>query len=64
MSAAAVHLQQPTIRQYTRQLRLPTVGGQYLKLAEGAAKQKHGHVAYLEALLYKGRSNNRPQAAA
>jgi len=50
MSAAA-HLQQSTIRQYTRQLRLPTVGGQYLKLAEEAAKQKHGHVAYLEALL-------------
>jgi DNA replication protein DnaC len=51
MSAAAVHLQQSTIRQYTRQLRLPTVGGQYLKLAEEAVKQKHGHVAYLEALL-------------
>jgi len=50
MSAAA-HLQQSTIRQYTRQLRLPTVGGQYLKLAEEAVKQKHGHVAYLEALL-------------
>ena len=51
MSAATVHLQQSTIRQYTRQLRLPTVGGQYLKLAEEAVKQKHGHVAYLEALL-------------
>jgi DNA replication protein DnaC len=50
MSAAA-NLQQSTIRQYTRQLRLPTVGGQYLKLAEEAVKQKHGHVAYLEALL-------------
>ena len=51
MSTATVHLQQSTIRQYTRQLRLPTVGGQYLKLAEEAVKQKHGHVAYLEALL-------------
>jgi DNA replication protein DnaC len=51
MSAAAVNLQQSTIRQYTRQLRLPTVGGQYLKLAEEAVKQKHGHVTYLEALL-------------
>jgi DNA replication protein DnaC len=51
MSAAAANLQQSTIRQYTRQLRLPTVGGQYLKLAEEAVKQKHGHVAYLEALL-------------
>jgi DNA replication protein DnaC len=51
MSAATANLQQSTIRQYTRQLRLPTVGGQYLKLAEEAVKQKHGHVAYLEALL-------------
>jgi len=51
MSAATVQLQQSTIRQYTRQLRLPTVGGQFLKLAEEAVKQKHGHVAYLEALL-------------
>ncbi len=51
MNAAAANLQQSTIRQYTRQLRLPTVGGQYLKLAEEAVKQKHGHVAYLEALL-------------
>jgi len=51
MSAAAVNLQQSTIRQYTRQLRLPTVGGQYAKLAEEAVKQKHGHVTYLEALL-------------
>ena len=51
MSAAAANLQQSTIRQYTRQLRLPTVGGQYLKLAEEAVQQKHGHVTYLEALL-------------
>ena len=51
MNAAAANLQQSTIRQYTRQLRLPTVGGQYLKLAEEAVKQKHGHVTYLEALL-------------
>jgi len=51
MSAATVQLQQSAIRQYTRQLRLPTVGGQFLKLAEEAVKQKHGHVAYLEALL-------------
>lgn len=51
MSAATANLQQSTIRQYTRQLRLPTMGGQYLKLAEEAVKQKHGHVTYLEALL-------------
>ena len=51
MSAATVQLQQSAIQQYTRQLRLPTVGGQFLKLAEEAVKQKQGHVAYLEALL-------------
>jgi DNA replication protein DnaC len=51
MSAATAQLQQSTIRQYTLQLRLPTVGGQFLKMAEEAVKQKLGHVAYLEALL-------------
>ena len=51
MSASAAQLQQSTIRQYTLQLRLPTVGGQFLKMAEEAGKQKLGHVAYLEALL-------------
>jgi DNA replication protein DnaC len=51
MTASTAQLQQSTIRQYTLQLRLPTVGGQFLKMAEEAGKQKLGHVAYLEALL-------------
>jgi DNA replication protein DnaC len=51
MSGATEQLQHSTIRQYTRQLRIPTVGSQFVRLAEEAAKQKHGHVAYLEALL-------------
>jgi DNA replication protein DnaC len=51
MSAAAVELQHSMIRQYATQLRLPTVGSQFLKLAEEAGKQKRGPVAYLEALL-------------
>jgi len=51
MSAATAQLQQSTIRQYTLQLRLPTLGGQFLKMAEEAVKQKLDHVAYLEALL-------------
>src|SRR5580700_5672617 len=51
MSAAAMELQQAAIRQYTRQLHLPTLGSQFVKLAEEAAQQKLGHVAYLEALL-------------
>lgn len=51
MSASTAQLQQSTIRQYTLQLRLPTLGGQFLKMAEEAVKQKLDHVAYLEALL-------------
>lgn len=51
MNPAAAQLQQSTIRQYARQLRLPTVGAQFLQLAEEAVRQKRGHVAYLEALL-------------
>jgi|SRR5579864_118283 DNA replication protein DnaC len=50
-STVQVQLQQSTIRQYTLQLRLPTIGGQFLKMAEEAVKQKLAHVAYLEALL-------------
>jgi DNA replication protein DnaC len=51
MSASTAQLQQSTIRQYTLQLRLPTIGGQFLKMAEEAVKQNLAHVAYLEALL-------------
>ena len=51
MSAATLELQQSTIREYARQLRLPALGSQFVKLAEEAVKQNLGHVAYLEALL-------------
>jgi DNA replication protein DnaC len=51
MSTSTAQLQQSTIRQYTLQLRLPTIGGQFLKMAEEAVKQKLAHVEYLEALL-------------
>lgn len=51
MSAAANELQQSTIRDYARQLRLPALGMQFGKLADEAVKQKLGHLAYLEALL-------------
>ncbi len=51
MSAATLELQQSTIREYARQLRLPALGSQFVKLAEEAVKQKLGQVAYLEALL-------------
>jgi DNA replication protein DnaC len=48
MSAPA---QQATIRQYAKQLRLATVGGQFVQVAEQAIRQKQSHLSYLEALL-------------
>lgn len=51
MNAAAIDLQHSTIREYARQLRLPTLGSQFGKLAEETVKQKLGPIAYLEALL-------------
>lgn len=51
MSAPSIALQQSTIRNYAKQLRLPTLGGQFTRLAEEAIKEKQSHVSYLEALL-------------
>jgi hypothetical protein len=51
MSAATVELRHATIREYARKLRLPTLGSQFVKLAEESVKQKLGPIAYLEALL-------------
>src|SRR5260370_41093247 len=51
MSAPSISLQQSTIRGYAKQLRLPTLGGQFARLAEQAIKEKQTHVSYLEALL-------------
>jgi DNA replication protein DnaC len=44
-------MHEAAIRQYAKQLRLPTVGGQFDRLAEQAVKAKQSHVSYLEALL-------------
>jgi DNA replication protein DnaC len=44
-------LQTASIRQYAKQLYLPTVSMQFERLAEQASKQKHSHLSYLEALL-------------
>jgi DNA replication protein DnaC len=44
-------LRSEAIRQYCRQLRLPTVGSQFGRLADETVKQQHGPVRYLEALL-------------
>jgi DNA replication protein DnaC len=52
MSAApTASLQQATIRQYAKQLKLSTLGMQFADLAEEAVRQKRSHLSYLEALL-------------
>ena len=51
MSVATVAVQQATIRQYAKDLKLATVGSQFLSMAEEAVKQKQGHLSYLEVLL-------------
>ena len=50
MSVPRVELQQSTIVQYAKELHLPTLGAQFLRLAEEAAKQGQSHLSYLEAL--------------
>jgi len=44
-------MQAATILQYVKQLHLPTLGDQFLSLAEEAAKENQSHLSYLEALL-------------
>jgi len=51
MSAVVEPMHEAAIRQYAKQLRLPTVGGQFARLAEQAVKEKRSHLSYLEALL-------------
>jgi hypothetical protein len=51
MSAAVQSVQAAAIQQYAKQLRLPTLGGQFARLAEQAIKGKQSHLSYLETLL-------------
>ena len=44
-------LQEQAVRQHCKALRLPTVAGQFARLAEAAAREGQSHVGYLEALL-------------
>ena len=44
-------LQEQSIRQHCKALRMPTVGGQFARLAEAAVREEQSHVGYLEALL-------------
>src|SRR5215468_8346957 len=51
MNTQTLALEQATIRYYCRQLRTPTIGVQFEKMAEEAVKQKQSHLRYLEVLL-------------
>src|SRR3989442_6956425 len=51
MRAAVKQMKEGAIRQYAKQLYLPTLGGQFARLAEQAVKEKQSHLSYLEALL-------------
>ena len=44
-------LQDQAIRQHCKALRMPTIGGQFGRLAEAAVREKQSHTGYLEALL-------------
>ena len=44
-------LRHETIRQHCRALRMPTIGGQFARLAEEAVREKQSHIGYLDALL-------------
>lgn len=44
-------LEDATVREHCKQLRLPTVGSQFRQMAEEAVRGKQTHVRYLEALL-------------
>jgi hypothetical protein len=44
-------LQDQAIRQHCKMLRMPTIGGQFARLAEAATREGQSHVGYLEALL-------------
>lgn len=51
MRGPNVELQQSSILEHCRELRLPTLGAQFAPLAQEAAKQGLSHMSYLEALL-------------
>jgi hypothetical protein len=42
--------QDQTIRQHCKTLRMPTIGGQFARLADAATREGQSHVGYLEAL--------------
>jgi len=51
MSGQLVSLQDATIKQHCKTLRMPTIASQFSTLAEQAVREKQTHTGYLEALL-------------
>jgi DNA replication protein DnaC len=44
-------LEHASVRQYCKAVRMPSVGANFVTLAEQAVKESHSHIQYLEALL-------------
>ena len=44
-------LQQASVRQYCKAVRVPVIGANFVSLAEQAVREKQSHIGYLEALL-------------
>ncbi len=44
-------LEHASIRQYCKAVRVPTIGANFVSLAEEAVRENHSHIRYLEALL-------------
>ena len=44
-------LEHASVRQYCKAVRMPTVGANFISMAEQAVKENHSHIRYLEALL-------------
>ena len=51
MKNQAETLEHARVRQYCKAVRMPTVGGNFVSLADQAVKENHSHIRYLEALL-------------
>ena len=51
MKSQTESLEHASVRQYCKAVRVPTIGANFLSLAEQAVKENHSHIRYLEALL-------------
>jgi DNA replication protein DnaC len=51
MKEQAHALQQASVKQYAKALRVPVIGANFVRVAEEAIKEKRTHIGYLEALL-------------